>query len=67
MIIAFHLSDEQYYREHVSDIRHTAELTANTAARRPLLDLAEEYEEIADNVWRSRFRGGSELVPGPLG
>jgi hypothetical protein len=53
--IASHLSDEQYCRERARLFRHTAEQIANTAAKRALLALAEECDDIADDVVRSRF------------
>jgi hypothetical protein len=56
---AFHLSDEQYCRERARLLRNTAEQLANTASRRLLLELAEECDDIADDLVRSRFCGAS--------
>jgi hypothetical protein len=60
--IAFHLSDEQYCRERAQLFRNTAEQMANTASRRLLLKLAEECDDIADDLVRSRFCGASQRL-----
>ena len=59
---AFHLSDEKYCREHARLFRNTAEQITNTTSRRLLLDLADECDEIADNLVRSRFCGASRRL-----
>ena len=59
--IAPHLSDEQYCRERARLFRHTAE-QANTASRRLLLALAEECDDIADDLVRSRLCGESQRL-----
>ena len=60
--IAFNLSDEQYCRERARLFRNTAEVMANTASRRLLLDLAEECDDVADDLVRSRFCGASQRL-----
>jgi hypothetical protein len=57
-----HLSDERYCRERARLFRKTAEVMANTVSRRLLLDLAEECDDIADDLVRSRFCGASQRL-----
>jgi hypothetical protein len=59
---AFHLSDERYCRERARLFRKTAVVMANTVSRRLLLDLAEECDDIADDLVRSRFCGASQRL-----
>ena len=60
--IAPDLSDEQYCRERARLFRNTAEQMANTASRRLFLALAEECDDIADDLVRSRFCGESQRL-----
>ena len=55
-------SDERYCRERARLFRKTAEVMANTVSRRLLLDLAEECDDIADDLVRSRFCGASQRL-----
>jgi hypothetical protein len=47
----------QQYRQEAERLRQLAEASASAALRQRLLDIAQEYERLADSLEEEQFRG----------
>lgn len=45
----------EQYRERAALIRRQVETLSNAAVRRQLLDIAQQYEQVADSIERARL------------